>query len=72
MTWRSETIFQAERGLPTARVDIPDDQNATGIYAGAVVKGAAHAAEARAWLDFLQRPKARAIFARYGFGEYRP
>lgn len=72
VTWRSETIFQAERGLPTTRVDIPDDQNATGIYAGAVVKGAAHAAEARAWLDFLQRPKARAIFARYGFGEYRP
>lgn len=72
VTWRSETIFQAERGLPTARVDIPDDQNVTGIYAGAVVKGAAHAAEARAWLDFLQRPKARAIFARYGFGEYRP
>jgi ABC-type molybdate transport system substrate-binding protein len=72
VTWRSETLFQSERGLPTARVDIPEDQNATGIYAGAIVKGAAHAAEARAWLEFLRGPKARAIFARYGFGEYRP
>ncbi|EIZ84842.1 MAG: glycine/betaine ABC transporter substrate-binding protein [Cupriavidus sp.] len=72
MTWRSETIFQEQAGLPTGRVDIPADQNATGIYAGAVVKDAIHPAEAKLWLDFLMSDEAKAIFARYGFGEYRP
>ncbi len=38
VTWRSETLFQEQVGLPTERIDIPDEQNATGIYAGAVVK----------------------------------
>lgn len=72
VTWRSETLFQEQAGLPTARVDIPADQNVTGIYAAAVVKDAAHPAEATLWLDFLMGDKARAIFARYGFGEVRP
>jgi ABC-type molybdate transport system substrate-binding protein len=72
VTWRSETLFQEQVGLPTERIDIPDEQNATGIYAGAVVKEAAHPAEAKLWLDFLLGDDARTVFARYGFGEYRP
>jgi molybdate transport system substrate-binding protein len=70
VTWRSETIFQEQRGLATERVDIPAENNVTGIYSGAVVKGAAHVAEARAWLDFLKSEQAQAVFARYGFGRY--
>ncbi|WP_244507407.1 hypothetical protein [Methylobacterium phyllostachyos] len=38
---------QEQVGLPTERIDIPDEQSATGIYAGAVVKEAAHPAEAK-------------------------
>ncbi|WP_345821641.1 substrate-binding domain-containing protein [Methylobacterium fujisawaense] len=72
VTWRSETLFQEQVGLPTERIDIPDEENATGIYAGAVVKDAAHPAEAKLWLDFLMGDNARAVFARYGFGQYRP
>lgn len=70
VTWRSETIFQEQRGLATERVDIPAKENVTGIYSGAVVKDAAHVAEARAWLDFLKSEQAQAVFARYGFGRY--
>ncbi len=72
VTWRSETLFEEQVGLPTERIDIPDEQNATGIYAGAVVKDAAHPAEAKLWLDFLMGDDARAVFSRYGFGQYRP
>ncbi|MEE7505811.1 substrate-binding domain-containing protein [Methylobacterium mesophilicum] len=72
VTWRSETLFQEQAGLPTERIDIPADLNATGIYAGAVVRGAAHPTEAKLWLEFLLSDEARSIFARYGFGAYRP
>jgi len=70
VTWRSETIFQEQRGLATERVDIPSEQNVTGIYSGAVVKDAAHAGEARAWLGFLKSEQAQAIFAKFGFERY--
>ena len=69
VTWRSETIFQKERGLATESVDIPPEQNVTGIYSGAVVKDAAHPEEAKQWLTFLVSPEAQDIFAHYGFGK---
>ena len=69
VTWRSETMFQRERGLATESVDIPSEQNVTGIYSGAVVKGAAHPDEAKQWLTFLTSAEAQDIFARYGFGK---
>lgn len=72
VTWRSEAIFQNLERLPTDHVDIPADQNVTGIYGGAVVKGAAHEQEARLWLDFLTGPEAQKVFAGYGFGKYEP
>ena len=70
VTWRSEAIFQEQSGNPIAHVDIPDAENTTGIYAGAIVKGAAHKEAAGKWLAFLKSPDATRIFAGYGFKPY--
>jgi ABC-type molybdate transport system substrate-binding protein len=70
VTWQSEAMFQEQIGNPISHVDIPAAQNATAIYAGAVVKGAAHPDAARLWLAFIHSPTALAIFARYGFKPY--
>ncbi len=70
VTWKSEAIFQEKIGHPIGHVDIPAKYNTTAIYAGAVVKGAAHIAAAKAWLDFIHSPAALAIFERYGFRAY--
>ena len=37
------------------------------VYPAAIVRGAPHAAAARAFLAYLQSPKARAVFETYGF-----
>ena len=58
-------------GNPIEHVDIPAAQNTTGIYAGGVVKGAAHADAAKKWLAFLKTPEAVKIFEGYGFTAYR-
>ena len=70
VTWQSEAIFQIQAGHPIEQVEIPDDQNTTAVYAGAVVKGAAHPEAARRWLDFVRSPQGLAIFERYGFKPY--
>lgn len=70
VTWKSEAMFQEQAGHSIAHVDIPDNENATAIYAGALVKDAPHAKAARAWLDFIRSPAALAIFQRYGFKAY--
>jgi ABC-type molybdate transport system substrate-binding protein len=70
VTWKSEAIFQEQAGHPITHVDIPADQNATAIYAGAMVKGAAHPEAARLWLSFIDSQPALAIFERYGFKPY--
>jgi len=70
VTWRSEALFQEQAGHPIEHVDIPPALNTTGIYAGAVVKGAAHGDAAKAWLAFLTSPDAMAIFRSYGFEPY--
>jgi ABC-type molybdate transport system substrate-binding protein len=70
VTWKSEALFQEQAGHPIGHVEIPAPQNATGIYAGAVVKGAAHADAARLWLEFIRSPEALRIFANYGFAPY--
>ena len=67
VTWKSEAIFQEQSGHPISHVDIPAAQNATAIYAAAVVRGAAHPKAARAWVEFLRSPEALRIFERYGF-----
>jgi molybdate transport system substrate-binding protein len=67
VTWQSEALFQKQIGNPITHVDIPPAQNATAIYAGAEVKGAAHPEAARLWLSFVRSPTALSIFERYGF-----
>ena len=67
VTWQSEAIFQEKVGNPISHVAIPDEQNATGIYAAAVVKGAHHSEAAKKWIKFLNSPAGLAIFEQYGF-----
>jgi ABC-type molybdate transport system substrate-binding protein len=70
VTWQSEALFQEQAGNPIAHVDIPAAENAAAIYAGALVKGAAHPEAGRAWLDFIRSPRALRILGRYGFKPY--
>ncbi len=70
VTWQSEAIFQEQAGHLIADVNIPASQNTTAIYAGAVVKGAAHPEAARLWLSFIHSPQALSIFEHYGFMPY--
>ena len=70
VTWKSEAIFQEQVGNPINHVDIPPEHNSTGVYAGAVVKGAPHQAAARLWLAFIRSQPALAIFSRYGMEPY--
>jgi molybdenum ABC transporter molybdate-binding protein len=67
VTWQSEAIFEEKIGNPLSHVAIPDNQNATGIYAAAVVKGAKNPEAAKKWIDFLRSPAGLEIFERYGF-----
>jgi ABC-type sulfate transport system substrate-binding protein len=71
VTWQSEAMFQEMAGHPLSHVDIPPAHNTTAIYAGAMVKGAAHPKAAKAWLSFIRSPAALSIFARYGFKPYK-
>jgi molybdate transport system substrate-binding protein len=70
VTWQSEALFQEQIGNPITHVAIPSTQNTTAIYAGAEVKGAAHAEAARLWLSFIRSPAALSTFERYGFKPY--
>lgn len=70
VTWQSEAMFQEQAGHPISHVDIPAKDNATAIYAGAMVKGAAHPDAAKAWLKFVTSPTSLKIFESYGFKAY--
>jgi molybdate transport system substrate-binding protein len=70
VTWKSEAIFQEQVGNPIGHVDIPPEHNTTGVYAGAMVKGAVHQAGARLWLAYIRSQPALAIFSRYGMEPY--
>lgn len=72
MTWTSEAIFQEQVGHPISHIEIPTVDNTTAIYAGAIVKNAAHPQAAQLWLDFIHSPEALTIFERYGFKPYLP
>ena len=67
----SEAIFQELVGNPIAHVAIPDADNATAVYAGALVAGAPHPEAAKIWLDFIRSPEALRIFSAYGFKPYQ-
>lgn len=70
ITWKSEAVFQEQAGHPISDIPIPAADNTTAIYAGAMVKGAAHPDAAKAWLDFIHSPTALTIFERYDFKPY--
>lgn len=70
VTWKSEALFQEQIGNPISHVEIPPEQNVTGIYAGAQVKGARHPEAAQLWLQFFRSPSALKIFESYGFKPY--
>jgi ABC-type molybdate transport system substrate-binding protein len=70
VTWTSEAIFQEQQGHPIAHVAIPAEHNTRAIYSAAMVEGAAHAAAAQAWLNFVVSDTAFAILAPYGFQRY--
>ncbi|MBS0365545.1 MAG: substrate-binding domain-containing protein [Proteobacteria bacterium] len=72
VTWQSEALFQEQVGHPISHVDIPPQYNTSGVYAAAVVRGAAHETAARLWLDFIRSPEGLAIFERYGFKRFEP
>ncbi len=67
VTWASEVRFQEKIGNPIAGVEIPADQNQTAVYAGGVVKGAAHAEVAREWLEYLKSDEAQGYYHQFGF-----
>jgi molybdate transport system substrate-binding protein len=67
VTWSSEVRFQQQIGNPITGVEIPEDQNTTGIYAGAVVRNAPHATTARQWLAYLKSPEAQGAYRKFGF-----
>ncbi len=70
VTWKSEALFQEQAGNPISHVDIPDDQNSTAIYAGAMAKDAPHSDAAKLWLAFIRSEPALKIFERYGMKPY--
>ena len=70
VTWQSEARFQELAGHPITHVDIPESQNVTAIYAGALVRNAAHPEAAKQWLEFIRSPEGLEIFERYGFKPY--
>ncbi len=67
--WITEGLYQERIGSGLTIVKIPASQNSTGIYQAAVVRGAAHAAAARAYTQFLASPQAQAIYRSYGFAQ---
>ena len=70
VTWLSEALFQEQIGNPISHVDIPELENITAVYAGAVAAGAPHPEAAKEWLEFLRSTEAMQIFERYGFNAY--
>jgi ABC-type molybdate transport system substrate-binding protein len=70
VTWKSEALFQEQQRHAITHVDIPDTENVTAAYGGALVKGAPHPKAGRQWLDFIRSADALSIFASYGFKPY--
>jgi ABC-type molybdate transport system substrate-binding protein len=66
--WISEALYQERIGAPIGMVAIPSAQNQTAAYEAALLRDAPHRRAARAFLDFLNSPQARAIYKSYGFG----
>ena len=70
----SARVMPASSTSPTPRhptkvptVDVPPGANVPATYDGVVVKASAHAAEAKAFLDWLAGPEGQAILSELGF-----
>jgi ABC-type molybdate transport system substrate-binding protein len=66
--WISEALYAERIGEPLTFVRIPPSENVTAGYDAAVLRDAPHAAAARAFVEFLATPEARAIYESFGFG----
>lgn len=67
--WISEALYQERIGAPLQMVTVPASQNVTARYEAAQVREAPHPALAKAFVQFLTTPAARAVYRAYGFGE---
>ena len=66
--WSTEARYHCvDLGAAMETVTIPAEHNVTGKYGIAVVRGCAHPEAAQAYVDFLQGPSGREVYARYGF-----
>lgn len=68
--WRSEALYQ-QRVAHLDMIPIPAGENVYAQYEAAVVRGARHAAGAKAFVAFMRSSQARAILASYGFAPPR-
>lgn len=65
IVYSTDVLAVGERGTG---VPIPSEQNVVAVYSAAVLRDAAHAAQAADFVNFLGSERARAILERYGFG----
>lgn len=74
LVWKTEVRNSAAKGLPIAGVYLPaqDSLRDEVSYLIAPIIGAAHAAQAGAYLSFLETPAARDAYAAHGFVPARP
>ncbi len=66
-TWYTEAFFQRMIGNPIEVVEIPDSINLRVTYVAASLKAAPHREAARDFIQFLQAPRAQAVYRKYGF-----
>ena len=60
-------VTDAKASSKVTPIAIPADGNVPATYAGSVVKASPHAADARAFLDWVAGPDGQAILASFGF-----
>ncbi len=60
-------VTDAKASTRVTPVEIPNEANVPATYAGAVVKASPHAADAHAFLDWVNGPDGQAILASFGF-----
>lgn len=65
--WYTEAYFQRMIGNPIDLVEIPDAINFHVVYAAGSLRDAPHPEAARAFVEFLRTPRARAVYTKYGF-----
>ena len=60
-------VTDARASAKVSTIDVPDAANVAATYAGVVVKGSKHAAEAKAFLGWFAGPGGRSILGPLGF-----